>query len=78
MKKIKFILLLIFTTLLFCNAKKHTIYSPKKTKIATRINSDYPFEIDTSQYKDTIAKKIFSENSQVFFNKIEICKGITL
>lgn len=79
MKKSKFILLLLIcTTLAFCKAKKHPIYSTKKTKIATRINSDYLFVIDTIQYKDTIAKKIFSENSQVFYNKIEICKGITL
>lgn len=50
----------------------------KKVKVAVYDKKEYSFIIDTLSYKKQIAKKIFSENSNVTFDRVEICKAFTI
>jgi hypothetical protein len=79
MKILKFILFCIITTMIISCSSKKTIDSlNKKLKIATQNKNEYSFVIDTLSYKIQISKNIFSEDSKVKFDKIQICEGITI
>lgn len=73
--------MMILFSLLYCKSAistptEQTYKSIKIGKQNSRTN--YAFLIDTLDFKTKIVKRIFSDDQEMSFDKIEICKGTTV
>lgn len=67
--------------LISCGETKNTIYgkAPQKSILFAQINGyDVKMKIDTVQFKNKISTTVFSANSKIEFDKIEVVKQFTI
>ena len=69
------VLLIILTIFISCNvSNNHTSFQNSHSIIAVNQGNNYTFKIDTLSFKKRISKAIFSKESNVQYNKINIVK----
>lgn len=81
--KIDLILLIIGINffIISCSETKNTVTNktPLKSILFAQINQDgIKFEIDTAQFKSTVSSSVFSVDSKIQFDKIEVVKQFTI